>query len=238
MPLREDGAGADRAVGLFRLPLERARSSWNYFHTNDKRMALHAQTIAAHMRKVAHDTNASLPGSGTLLNQEDTLRMLAFLGMASHSVQARMLYPTAGRSQSSQPSQMAVLADRVERMAFVGLTECFNESAEIFLRKYHVNRSRLPALTAHTLKRTDVTKTSREAETIAAQERLLRQVGYQDPLDDFVYTAAAARFHKERESFHVPIVSPQCDATRPEVLRLPENISTWNAFLRTFMGER
>ncbi len=195
--LHEDVVSA--TAGLFREPSARIRSAADAnFHMHGSSASQHAALKTA-MRQAT--------------SAQRTFLFAIWPGVSQ--VQAKLLLGVAASDPRvvRRAAQVAAAVDRVRRMAFVGLTECFDESARLFRLRFLRNHSNASnAATPHFRPSKMTPAASNSSEPIDVRAKLLG-ADFRDPADDCVYRAAIDRFHRERRSHGVPIVSRECNAT-------------------------
>ena len=191
------------AAGLFRAPAARIVSAFNY--------NLHAASMDA------GNWSAMKAAVSASTSRSAQLRSFAAWPGIAHITTKMLLGRAPSEMIPSSVLDMEAALDRLHHMAFVGLTECFNESAVLFARRFPSEL--YPRHPPHV----------RQAKnsTAASDEKLLCSTGFEETPDALIYQAAALRFMEELRRERVPVTSGECrdllDAWRPPGSNIPSN---------------
>ena len=118
----------------------------------------------------------------------------------------KLLLGRPPRSPTPTAGEVRAASELVPRLAFVGLSECFNESIALF-------RAALPG---PRVEQQYFRIAPRSGAARQQDECLLLRHGFADPEDDAIYARAARLFHARRASAGIPILTPGCAATVPQ----------------------
>ena len=187
------------SAGLFRAPAARIVSAFNY--------GLHAHGMEPAGRTGATAMKAAVRGASKS-RQSQLATYAHWPGVASVSTKMLLgLSPSAVVVLNATDVQMAV--SRVSKMAFVGLTECFDESAALFMRVFpgrvypnHPSHVRDGALNSSRARSSD--------------EALLCSSGFDDVPDATVYRAAMTRFLQDLRAAGLSVQGYSCGAALHE----------------------
>ena len=227
LPENRSSPGVRGAVALFRSPLARAISAYDYdMHAHEIYPA-----VRHDMTRLVSDAGKACSGCNRTEKRMAQLLTFANVSFVKHVATKMLLGKHPSAIFHPTASHIAEAVGRVALLRFVGLLECWNETTRLFERALfqrpqtapsgggsgglsgmHSEDHELDRLTRHPPHQWFRTSNTQQWERRMERDAMLAS-GYTDEADEAVYRAAVSRFGAELRALNISAESEECART-------------------------